>query len=276
MIDSDISVRRCPSSVHGRGERARRRRASGWWCSTRRARAAAIAPGSSCTCASREGADFILRRPFSVHRAEAGRLEILYQVLGRGTRVLPRPRRGAVMDAIGPLGHGWWVARGRRTRAARGRRARRRAHGHARGGARRARRGDDASHMGAPTADRLLARDLFEPRARRTEVATDDGIGGHLRVRDRTHRRLMTTDRPDVVYVCGPEPMQRDRGGPGGRGRHPVPGVARAAHGVRCRRVPVVRGDDDERPQARVRGRPGLRRRGGAVGSVRGPGGTGE
>ena len=56
--------------------------------------AAAIEPGQFVHLRIAEGADFILRRPFSVYRAGAGRLEILYQVVGRGTRVLVDALRG--------------------------------------------------------------------------------------------------------------------------------------------------------------------------------------
>ncbi|MDO8848513.1 MAG: dihydroorotate dehydrogenase electron transfer subunit [Coriobacteriia bacterium] len=170
--------------------------------------AAAIAPGQFVHLRIAEGADFILRRPFSVYRAEAGRLEILYQVVGRGTRVLAEAAPGVVMDLIGPLGRGWWVPEGV---------------AHAlvvAGGLGAAPMGmlvEELARLGvattlahgAPTADRLLARDLFEATCRRTEVATDDGSAGTCGFVTALTDGLMRKARPDVVYVCGPEPMQR-------------------------------------------------------------------
>lgn len=170
--------------------------------------AVAVAPGQFVHLRIAEGADFILRRPFSVYRAGAGRIEILYQVVGRGTRVLAEAAPGAVMDLIGPLGRGWWVPDSA-------------AHALVVAGGlgaapmgmlveELARRGVAVTLAhGAPTADRLLARELFEATCRRTEVATDDGSAGACGFVTELTEGLIAADRPDVVYVCGPEPMQR-------------------------------------------------------------------
>jgi dihydroorotate dehydrogenase electron transfer subunit len=154
------------------------------------------------------GAAFLLRRPFSVHRAADETVEILYQVLGPGTRELSGKQPGDEMDAIGPLGHGWQVPEGA---------------SHAllvAGGLGAAPLGMLAEDLaarsvavsvaqGAPTAERLVARGLFEDVARRIEVATDDGSAGERGLVTDVSGRLLAEDRPDVVFVCGPEPMER-------------------------------------------------------------------
>jgi len=170
--------------------------------------AASVEPGQFVHLRISVGSDFLLRRPFSVHRASGETIEVLYQVLGRGTRELSERRVGDVMDAVGPLGHGWSVP-------------------------------DDAAHVllvagglgaaplgmlaerlsargvavsvaqGAPTKDRLVARGLVEDVARRVEVATDDGTAGEQGLVTRVSERLMHEDRPDMVCVCGPEVMAR-------------------------------------------------------------------
>ncbi len=166
-------------------------------------------------------ASFILRRPFSIHRAEGDRLHILYQVLGQGTRALADKERGAEMDLIGPLGCGWSVPDGI---------------AHAllvAGGLGAAPLGMLAEELalhgvavtvaqGAPTRERLVARELFEASARRVAVATDDGSAGERGFVTTLVETLIDEDRPDVVYVCGPEAMTRI-----------VAGQALAA-GVRC------------------------------------------
>lgn len=155
------------------------------------------------------GSDTLLRRPFSVHRASGERIEILYQVLGAGTLLLAEKHPGDTsMDLVGPLGHGWTVP-------------------------------DDAAHallvagglgaaplgmlverlaeqgvasvvaLGAPTAERVLARSHFAEYARRVEVATDDGSVGERGFVTLVTERLLATERFDVVYVCGPEVMER-------------------------------------------------------------------
>ena len=170
--------------------------------------AAAVAPGQFVHLRIAAGADFLLRRPFSVYRAHGDTIELLYQVLGRGTRELADRVRGDVMDAIGPLGRGWDVPEdaahvllvaGGLGAAPLGMLAERLA---ARGVA-------VSVAQGAPCAERLVARDLFESVARRVEVATDDGSAGEPGFVTVVSHRLLVTDRPDVVCVCGPEVMAR-------------------------------------------------------------------
>jgi dihydroorotate dehydrogenase electron transfer subunit len=49
----------------------------------------------------------VLRRPFSVYRAEGETLSILYKTVGAGTRVLNDIRAGDRVSLIGPLGNGF-------------------------------------------------------------------------------------------------------------------------------------------------------------------------
>ncbi|MDR3686752.1 MAG: dihydroorotate dehydrogenase electron transfer subunit [Coriobacteriia bacterium] len=170
--------------------------------------AAAIEPGQFVHLRVTTGADIILRRPFSVHRTQGERLEILYQILGAGTLRLAETPVGAVMDVVGPLGHGWDVPQGTM---------------HAllvAGGLgaaplgmlaeQLARRGiASAVALGAPTARRLVARELFERVARRVEIATDDGSAGARGLVTGPVARLFAEEHFDIVYTCGPEPMQR-------------------------------------------------------------------
>lgn len=52
-------------------------------------------------------ADAILRRPFSVFKAEGGRIEVLYKSVGRGTAAMTRLEPGDTLDVLGPLGNGF-------------------------------------------------------------------------------------------------------------------------------------------------------------------------
>lgn len=170
--------------------------------------ATALQPGQFVHLRIAQSADFILRRPFSVFRTGAGRLEILYQVVGKGTRALAEADPGTEMDLIGPLGHGWEIPAGA---------------AHAlvvAGGLGAAPMGmlvEELARLGvavtvaqgAPTVGRLLARELFEQTCRRAEVATDDGSAGTCGFVTALTDDLIAADRPDVIYACGPEPMQR-------------------------------------------------------------------
>lgn len=171
--------------------------------------AASVLPGQFVHLRVAAGADIILRRPFSVHRAYDERIEILYQVLGAGTLRLAEKTVGDTsMDLVGPLGRGWQVPQGA---------------AHAlivTGGLGAAPLGMLAEQlsergvatvvaMGAPTRTRLVARDLYESVCRRVEVATDDGSDGVSGLVTAISARLLGEERFDVVYCCGPEAMQR-------------------------------------------------------------------
>ena len=53
--------------------------------------------------------DALLRRPFSIYRANGDTLSILYKTVGKGTDVLSRMKPGEEVSLIGPLGHGFTV-----------------------------------------------------------------------------------------------------------------------------------------------------------------------
>lgn len=171
--------------------------------------AASVSPGQFVHLRVAQGSDTILRRPFSVHRASGERIEILYQVLGEGTLRLAEKEPGdRSMDLVGPLGHGWEIPE--RTE-------------HAllvAGGLGAAPLGMLAERLseqgvavvlaqGAPTAERLVAKDRFEAAVRRVEVATDDGSAGLHGLVTALSERALATESFDVVYCCGPEAMQR-------------------------------------------------------------------
>jgi len=49
----------------------------------------------------------LLRRPFSIHRVQGQKIEILYKVVGKGTEILSRKKRNGYLDILGPLGKGY-------------------------------------------------------------------------------------------------------------------------------------------------------------------------
>ena len=63
-----------------------------------------MAPGRFVMLSVGGGVDPLLRRPFSIQRAAGGCLEILYRVVGRGTRRLAELDVGAELQVLGPLG----------------------------------------------------------------------------------------------------------------------------------------------------------------------------
>jgi dihydroorotate dehydrogenase electron transfer subunit len=70
--------------------------------------AADARPGQFVMVRVGEGLDPLLRRPFSIHQvAEGGLLQILFKVIGKGTKTFACLQPGQHMDVLGPLGRGF-------------------------------------------------------------------------------------------------------------------------------------------------------------------------
>lgn len=62
-----------------------------------------VRPGQFVHIRVRDGLDPFFRRPFSVSRALKN-VEVLYEVVGPGTRILASKEKGDTLDVLGPLG----------------------------------------------------------------------------------------------------------------------------------------------------------------------------
>jgi dihydroorotate dehydrogenase electron transfer subunit len=63
-----------------------------------------IRPGQFVNLRVAEGNDPLLRRPFSVYRTDGVDVEIIFNVIGRGTTTLRKKTPGDLIDVLGPLG----------------------------------------------------------------------------------------------------------------------------------------------------------------------------
>ncbi len=64
-------------------------------------------PGQFLEVRCSDGIEPLLRRPFSVHRILKNGVEILYEIVGKGTELLSQKKTGEDLDIIGPLGNGF-------------------------------------------------------------------------------------------------------------------------------------------------------------------------
>lgn len=76
--------------------------------------ARASKPGQFVMLKAWEGMEPFLPRPLSIHSADAaaGRLEMLYKVVGRGTKIMQSLEPGDTVTILGPLGHGFPLEEG--------------------------------------------------------------------------------------------------------------------------------------------------------------------
>jgi dihydroorotate dehydrogenase electron transfer subunit len=74
--------------------------------------AAAALPGQFVNIKPDSSYDPLLRRPFSVHRVEGDIVEVLFNVVGKGTSILADTHAGDLLDVLGPLGVGYRIDAG--------------------------------------------------------------------------------------------------------------------------------------------------------------------
>ncbi len=187
--------------------------------------ARALRPGQFVNVHVPGDASQILRVPlsFSCVDAEAGTVEIVYAVVGDGTRRLAAMTAGETSTAVGPCGNPWPSARGARRACV------------VAGGvgvtpvvacARMLAASGVAfdAVVGAQTAGKLWGVDALEGLgADVVAVTTDDGTAGRAGFTTDALADLLAKNHYDVVYTCGPEVM--------------MAGVARLCReaGVACR-----------------------------------------
>lgn len=175
--------------------------------------ARAAAAGQFVMLQVREGTEPLLRRPMSIFRVlpgRRGRIQILYKVVGTGTRYLSRQPLGARLPALGPLGNGYRLPPADTKPVL------------VSGGIgiaifpflvdslRRARRRTPSLIYGARSKRDLVALDFFRARHVPIRVATEDGSAGTRGLVTRLLEPFLAgrsgADRLEL-FVCGPTPM---------------------------------------------------------------------
>ena len=66
-------------------------------------------PGQFVEVRCADKTDPLLRRPLGIHRVVQGGIELLYEVVGKGTELLSLMKPGSSLDLIGPLGSGFII-----------------------------------------------------------------------------------------------------------------------------------------------------------------------
>lgn len=69
-----------------------------------------VKPGQFINVKLNDSIDPLLRRPFSIHDAYGSTIELLYAVVGKGSKILSQKKTGDSLDVIGPLGNGFDVS----------------------------------------------------------------------------------------------------------------------------------------------------------------------
>jgi len=155
--------------------------------------------------------DPLLPRPMAIFRTrrmgEATAVEVLYKVVGRGTRLLADARPGEEVRLVGPLGRGFpEPSPGERIILVGGGTGIASLYDLARQASKRAR---VSVLLGARTAAEMMGRAEFEDLEVDLQIATDDGSDGTEGFVTNLLEREIARESPARVYACGPTPMMR-------------------------------------------------------------------
>jgi dihydroorotate dehydrogenase electron transfer subunit len=175
-------------------------------------------PGQFVQIKCNDSFEPLLRRPFSIHRVD-GNIEILYEMVGRGTEILSNKREGDKIDVLGPLGNGFTLPRAtndeRRTTNCEPRAI---IIAGGIGAAPLVYLAEELTKkkiktivlIGAKTKNLILCEKDFKKATPEVYVSTDDGTyGSQGFVSKLFHKILKTTESKfeTIVYVCGPHGM---------------------------------------------------------------------
>jgi len=165
----------------------------------------------------------LLRRPFSIHRRFDRpdgdvAVEVLYKVVGEGTRALSRCKAGDFLDMLGPLGRGFRVREKFR-------------HIYIAAGGigvapmlflaeffleKKFEVSGVKLFLGGRTAGDLLCEDAFADLGIPVHITTDDGSRGEQGIVTQPLEEAMDNRLPDILYACGPPGMLKGVAGTAG------------------------------------------------------------
>jgi dihydroorotate dehydrogenase electron transfer subunit len=171
-------------------------------------------PGQFVNVKASNDLEPFLRRPFSIHRAQGVKIEILYEVVGPGTQILSQNKAGECLDIIGPLGNDFEFnrqadkRRNRQTILVAG----------GMGVAPLVFLAEKLNKevtvlIGAKTKNQILCEKEFIDLGCHVKIATDDGSAGFKgKVTDLLKSILRTTHdaQRTTLYACGPRPMLKE------------------------------------------------------------------
>ncbi len=148
----------------------------------------------------KEGLDPVLRRPISISRIfrESGRISLIYQIIGRGTKEMASFKEGDDVDLIGPLGNGFPLYPDRKCAVI----------GGGMGVAPLLELAASLKECDAYLGFRCSSFkiDEYSSLCRKVSIATEDGSSGS---KGYVTDLINNIEDYDVVYTCGPKPMMK-------------------------------------------------------------------
>lgn len=168
-------------------------------------------PGQFFEIKCPDGAGAFLRRPLGAHRITKDGVEMLYEIVGKGTSSISSMKAGQEADIIGPLGNGFDISKdkGRKPVLVAGgigvapllALAESLAH---------KRKQNIQVFIGAKTEAHILCDKEFKKLGCDVSVSTEDGSKGQKGFVTETLKKLLLSadgQRQAAIYACGPAGM---------------------------------------------------------------------
>ncbi len=150
--------------------------------------------------------DPLLRRPFSIHNQADNTIEIVFKVVGRGTRLL-QENTGGDIDIIAPLGRGFTLIEGGSVLLI----------GGGVGNAplfylasRLREKGNHITYLyGSKSSEFVYLKDRYAGLSDEFILATDDGTDGRRGLITDFADEIINQKLYDIIYLCGPKVMMQ-------------------------------------------------------------------
>ena len=163
-------------------------------------------PGQFTMVRCSDKTDPLLRRPLSFHKITKTGFELLYEVVGKGTEILSKKKKGETLSVLGPLGNGFNVTSQDASFLVAG-------------GmgiapllelARQLKKNTSklAVFIGAKTKGHIVCAEDFKNLDAEIHVSTEDGSMGYKGlITDLLSEKIKSNANCPAIYACGPKAM---------------------------------------------------------------------
>jgi len=164
-------------------------------------------PGQFLEIRVSDNIDPFLRRPISIYNTdkENNIIEFIFQIRGKGTKILAEKKEGDFIDVLGPLGNGTFEVEGKENVMIIG------------GGIgifplyeltkQLKNKSNTRVYLGFRNENYVVLEKEFQEIANSVIVTTDDGSYGNKGFAIEYMKKDILKNKPDIIYACGPLAM---------------------------------------------------------------------
>ena len=165
-------------------------------------------PGQFLEIRISDNIDPFLRRPISIYNIDKENkiVEFIFQIRGKGTKILSEKQEGDLIDILGPLGYGTFEIKENKSAMIIG------------GGIGifplyelakqlKEKENNTTIYLGFRNKDFVCLEEEFKEVSNKLVVTTDDGSYGNSGFAIEYMKKDISENKPDMIYACGPLPM---------------------------------------------------------------------